>query len=281
MTPTNTADLSALIEQLDALDAKRTKGPWTTQRDWPTNVVHADDKNKGAGGSIYEEEDKRSFAVRILKAEHDDYSKFAHEIPKAQAEANAAFIVALENLWPKLRAHLAAGSSVVCGPCKRKGVTVCFDDDCGFAKQPAPVPDVAKGSYYAKDGFVWKRPVEKKVSGGTQITIGFPVCKMHDAVGDDAAETVAQLMNLGEALSSSPPAPAPTVWREIETAPKDGTRLLLWHSWHNGYPVTGSWRNYLGPDKYDWRTDSGALIDPTAWQHLPESPPFLSNGERR
>lgn len=54
--------------------------------------------------------------------------------------------------------------------------------------------------YYAKDGVVWKHPVHKKNNDGTTtITVGFPVCEMHDAVGADAAETVAELMNLGDA----------------------------------------------------------------------------------
>jgi hypothetical protein len=38
------------------------------------------------------------------------------------------------------------------------------------------------GSYYAKDGIVWKSPIQNKhADGSLTITIGFPVCKMHDA----------------------------------------------------------------------------------------------------
>jgi len=56
------------------------------------------------------------------------------------------------------------------------------------------------GSYYAKHGLVYKRPLRRqKPEGGTAISLGFPVCKMHEAAGDDAAETVAALMNRGEA----------------------------------------------------------------------------------
>lgn len=55
------------------------------------------------------------------------------------------------------------------------------------------------GSYYGKDGMVWKSPVRKnKEGGGYSISIGFPICKMHDAVGEDAAASVAALMNLGD-----------------------------------------------------------------------------------
>ncbi len=54
--------------------------------------------------------------------------------------------------------------------------------------------------YYAKDGVVWKRPIEERDDGlkMTVITIGFPICTMHEAVGAEAAETVAQLMNAGD-----------------------------------------------------------------------------------
>lgn len=54
------------------------------------------------------------------------------------------------------------------------------------------------GPYYAKDGMVWKRPEHKSnPDGSTTITVGFPVCKMHDCVGPDAAAGVAHLMNVG------------------------------------------------------------------------------------
>lgn len=74
------------------------------------------------------------------------------------------------------------------------------------------------GTYYAKHGMVWKRPERRrKPDGGTAISLGFPVCKMHEAVGDEAAETVAALMNAGAAAlaseasarSANPPSPLP------------------------------------------------------------------------
>lgn len=56
-----------------------------------------------------------------------------------------------------------------------------------------------KGHYYVKDGMVWKDSIETKHEGGSSFTIGFPVAKMHDAVGAEAAETVAKLMSMGDA----------------------------------------------------------------------------------
>jgi hypothetical protein len=55
----------------------------------------------------------------------------------------------------------------------------------------------ALGPYYAKNGKVWKHAISRKVNGGQSITMGFPVCVMHDAVREDAAQTVADLMNAG------------------------------------------------------------------------------------
>ncbi len=57
-----------------------------------------------------------------------------------------------------------------------------------------------KPLYYAKDGMVWKSPVTThNAHGSMSITIGFPVCKMHEAVGEDAAGSVAELMTRGDA----------------------------------------------------------------------------------
>jgi hypothetical protein len=60
---------------------------------------------------------------------------------------------------------------------------------------------MTEGPYYAKAGCVWKRPIQRhdEVAKVTHITMGFRVCRMMDEVGDEAAETVAALMNAGDA----------------------------------------------------------------------------------
>lgn len=64
----------------------------------------------------------------------------------------------------------------------------------------------AQPTYYARDGVVRKSPVRvEKPEGGAVITIGFPVCSMHPAVGAEGAETVAALMNAGEAALEPKP----------------------------------------------------------------------------
>lgn len=61
-------------------------------------------------------------------------------------------------------------------------------------------------TYYARDGVVRKSPIRvEKPEGGAVITIGFPVCTMHPAVGESGAETVAALMNAGEAALEAKP----------------------------------------------------------------------------
>jgi len=57
---------------------------------------------------------------------------------------------------------------------------------------------MTKAPYYAKNGAVWKKPIETlHPDGGRSISMGFPICTMHEAVGDDAAKDVAALMNAG------------------------------------------------------------------------------------
>jgi len=75
-----------------------------------------------------------------------------------------------------------------------------------------------------------------------------------------------------EALAS---AGAGDGWRPIETAPKDGTRVELWHKSPmvkvGGWPVHGSWRDYF-PGQWSWRSDSGLYLEPTAWRPSAAAP---------
>jgi hypothetical protein len=51
-------------------------------------------------------------------------------------------------------------------------------------------------------------------------------------------------------------------WQPIESAPKDGTRLMLWDSRNGGYAVTGAW---VAGSAEDHETI-------THWQPLPAAP---------
>lgn len=63
------------------------------------------------------------------------------------------------------------------------------------------------------------------------------------------------------ALLSAIDSPAPQ-WQPIESAPKDGTRLMLWDSRAGGYAVTGAW--------VAGSADDHETI--THWQPLPAPP---------
>ena len=58
-------------------------------------------------------------------------------------------------------------------------------------------------------------------------------------------------------------------WQPIETAPKDGTEVLLCEPLSGGYHfiVVGAfWR------QLDWITGGGRQVDPTHWMPLPAPP---------
>jgi len=69
-------------------------------------------------------------------------------------------------------------------------------------------------------------------------------------------------------------------WQPIETAPKDGTTLLLLYPHPDGYEYSevafGSWE-FIEPSEWDsepvfgWKTPSGIDDDPSFWMPLPPS----------
>lgn len=64
--------------------------------------------------------------------------------------------------------------------------------------------------------------------------------------------------------------PPATDWQPIATAPKDGTRVLLWWPHWREYPVTG--RYFHG----EWdciHKCEGDDVPPTHWMPLPDPPP--------
>lgn len=81
-------------------------------------------------------------------------------------------------------------------------------------------PEVADGTFYAEDGIVWKAPIRRQRDGFTQVEIGFPVCVMHEAVGDRTAETVAAMMNLACFGQAEPRLSSPV--REVPLETGDG-----------------------------------------------------------
>ncbi len=52
------------------------------------------------------------------------------------------------------------------------------------------------GEFYAKGRTVWKSPTYQKTPTGNAVSIGFPICELHDAASDDAAEAIAAGLNM-------------------------------------------------------------------------------------
>ena len=63
---------------------------------------------------------------------------------------------------------------------------------------------------------------------------------------------------------------ATTDWRTMDTAPLNGTRVLLWDGMHMRVGF-GTYRGW-------WTDPAGYLMEPTHWQPLPK-PPEVNDGK--
>ncbi|PWC96918.1 hypothetical protein [Azospirillum sp. TSO5] len=61
---------------------------------------------------------------------------------------------------------------------------------------------MTKPLYYAEGRNIHKRPIEEKTDTGTSITLGFRCAVADRIVGEEGAQTIAELMNRGEAAPS-------------------------------------------------------------------------------
>jgi hypothetical protein len=60
-------------------------------------------------------------------------------------------------------------------------------------------------------------------------------------------------------------------WRPIESAPKDGTWIMV--AAHNLYPCDAHWSAVWDGDPYDWMDAAGPFVtQPTHWRPLPALP---------
>jgi hypothetical protein len=96
----------------------------------------------------------------------------------------------------------------------------------------------------------------------------------------DYADTVGghkeyeEILGYGEVPASHWMRPAPPTatpgWQDISTAPKDGTRVLLWWPyWNHTRPLVGYW------SEGDWHASErleGSSEQPQGWQPLPPIP---------
>lgn len=63
-------------------------------------------------------------------------------------------------------------------------------------------------------------------------------------------------------------------WQPIDTAPKDGTRILVWPYWSDGIPAAVQWRTMKRvPGRWEVGFGHYAInANPTHWMQLPEPP---------
>lgn len=71
-------------------------------------------------------------------------------------------------------------------------------------------------------------------------------------------------------------------WQPIETAPKDGTEILLFElqCYDEPYIATGIWHRWDGGERWLPAVYGGArtdYFDPTHWMPLPDAPEHDSN----
>ena len=79
---------------------------------------------------------------------------------------------------------------------------------------------------------------------------------------------------LDAAIAALTRSEVPAGWQPIETAPKDGTPVLLYRPMWSIHYVIGRWNERLR----QWRTDGGRMIlDAEYWTALP-APPTDSRG---
>lgn len=70
---------------------------------------------------------------------------------------------------------------------------------------------------------------------------------------------------------------AEAAWQPIETAPKDGTSVLIWPVWSDGKPQQARWR-HTGKHWQGWEDWQGYRLPgtPTHWRQL-SAPPKPEN----
>ena len=79
-------------------------------------------------------------------------------------------------------------------------------------------------------------------------------------------------------------------WRDISTAPKDGTLVDLWCINHLRWDKAGqrvtsvSWgavSDWMGNERQDWQHGHGEDFEPTHWMPLPAPPAAMDTTEGR
>jgi len=190
--------LEELIEKIDGLDAKRTKGPWFV---WLGATYPSSDFRKNRAVVTFGGQTGKGSAEMMVAKTDYFYPEYA--------DANAAFIVAIENAWPTLRAELS----------RLREALADQEEQLAF-RQPSAV----------------ERDMQE-------------VMRINNELLARAEAAEAKLSTIRE-------------WQPIETAPKDGTGILV-------YIERGTLIAYWV--ETDWIA-SGLIAHPTHWMPLPDPP---------
>lgn len=84
--------------------------------------------------------------------------------------------------------------------------------------------DAMDGRYYAASrGRVYKAPVATKTETGQSISVGFPVCTMTEYVGEEAAQTIATMLNLAEIASAF------DLGGRVQVVKRSGSTWAIWN----------------------------------------------------
>ena len=121
--------------------------------------------------------------------------------------------------------------------------------------------------YASARDFIYLDPENDVIKEGVVFGAG-------DSLGNAAFDALSHLATLRQQVAELVAFWEAHQWRDIETAPKDGGRVLLWHKlWsapHSGQYYGSHWAHdyNFGPWKYQ----------PTHWQPLP-TPPAAEGGQ--
>jgi len=98
-----------------------------------------------------------------------------------------------------------------------------------------------------------------------------------DIVGMQADRLLEQAKEINRLLEEITCLRAATAWQPIETAPRDGTTVLLWLV-DGQMMIDGEYAIQGFHSARAWRTEFHVTAEPTHWQPLPTPPEGESHG---
>lgn len=109
------------------------------------------------------------------------------------------------------------------------------------------------------------------------LRAGYHYAQSSESYSDDELQFVFTQIRTAEEALAALSRPADEGWRPIESAPKDGTLVLLFERGTDDVRETGRWR----VDRERWVVNNNSfwVVEPSHWRPLP--PPHAVEGEGR